>query len=154
MIITFAGHSDISQDEKLIEIVKEQIKSNITVGEPVFCYLGGYGEFDKISACACRELKKEINGIELVYVTPYMSLSEQIKIKEMQERGFYDSSIYPSLEKIPPRFAISKRNEWMIDKADIIIAYVNRSFGGAYKSLQKAKKKNKKIINICEIIGK
>ena len=39
--------------------------------------------------------------------------------------------MYPLLENVIPRFAISKRNEWMIDKADLIIAFVNHEYGGA-----------------------
>ena len=39
----------------------------------------------------------------------------------------------------------------MVTNADIIIAYVNRNYGGAYKSLQVAKRKGKKIINIYNL---
>lgn len=152
MIITFAGHAFISSNNRIKEIVKEQIKNHVDSSGHITCYLGGYGNFDEICACACRELKQEKHGIEVVYVSPYFSLQEQAKIKEMERGGLYDSSIYPPLEKTPPRFAISKRNEWMMTNADLIIAYVNHSYGGAYKSLQVAKRKNKKIINICDLL--
>lgn len=152
MIITFAGHAFISSNNRVKEIVKEQIKNHVDSSGHITCYLGGYGNFDEICACACRELKQEHYDIEVVYVSPYLSLQEQAKIKEMQRSGLYDASIYPPIEKTPPRFAISKRNEWMMTNADLIIAYVNHSYGGAYKSLQVAKRKNKKIINICDLL--
>ena len=152
MTITFAGHSLISSVKKIKEMVKEQIRNNIVDVKLVNCYLGGYGDFDEICARACRELKQEYDDIEIVYVTPYISLSEQEKIKEMQRCGLCDTSIYPPIENVPLRFAISKRNEWMMTNADLIIAYVNRSFGGAYKSLQVAKRKKKKIINIYDLL--
>jgi uncharacterized phage-like protein YoqJ len=152
MIITFAGHAFISSNNRIKEIVKEQIKNHVDSSGHITCYLGGYGNFDEICACACRELKQEHYDIEVVYVSPYLSLQEQAKIKEMQRSGLYDASIYPPIEKTPPRFAISKRNEWMMTNADLIIAYVNHSYGGAYKSLQVAKRKNKKIINICDLL--
>ena len=85
-------------------------------------------------------------------MSPYISLSEQEKIKEMQNSGLCDTSIYPPIENTSPRFAIIKRNEWMMLNADIVIAYVEREYGGAYRSLQIAKRKKKKIINICDII--
>lgn len=87
MTITFAGHSFISSNNKVKEMVKEQIRNNITDVKLVTCYLGGYGDFDEICARACRELKQEYDDIEVVYVTPYISLSEQAKIKEMQSYG-------------------------------------------------------------------
>ena len=153
MIISFIGHSFVPSQDTVKLFVKEQIENSISgVGDVTF-YLGGYGDFDGICACVCRELKsKKQNYIELVYVTPYITLSAQKKIKEMQSFGLYDSSIYPPIERTPPKFAISKRNEWMINNSDLIIAYVNREYGGAYKSLRYAKRKNKKIINICDYL--
>lgn len=53
----------------------------------------------------------------------------------------FDDTIYPDIEKVPPGFAIIKRNEWMIDNSDFLIAYVKNDFGGAYKTLQYAEKK-------------
>ena len=152
MTISFAGHSFIPSKSKVKEMVKEQIIANIIDVKFVTCYIGGYGDFDEICAHACRELKKEYGGIEVVYVTPYISLSEQEKIKTMQSYGLCDTSIYPPIENVPLKFAISKRNEWMMINADLIIAYVNRSYGGAYKSLQVAKRRKKKIINICDFV--
>ncbi len=66
------------------------------------------------------------------------------------DKVFVWASIYPPIENTPPRFAILKRNEWMMTNADVIIAYVTHNYGGAYKSLEVAKRKKKKIINICE----
>lgn len=68
-------------------------------------------------------------------------------IKYISEK--FDQFFYPSLEKVPPRFAILKRNEWLVKNSDFLIAYVKHSHGGAFKTLEFAeKKKNIKIINI------
>ncbi len=150
MVITFAGHSTVFSCEQVKETVKEQIKNNIAADEKTVFYLGGYGDFDSICACACKELKKEYSHIEVVYVTPYINHS---KIKEMQDVGLYDTSIYPPLEKVPPRFAILKRNEWMVENADLVIAYVKNNYGGAYKTLNTAKRNKKKVINICDLLN-
>lgn len=152
MIISFTGHSHIYERDIVKELVKEQIRRYIMDAKHIACYLGGYGDFDEICALACRELKREYEGIEVVYVTAYLGLSEQAKIQEMQSRGLYDASIYPPIEKTPLRFAIAKRNEWMMANADLVIAYVDHAYGGAYRSLQAAKRRKKKIINICELL--
>lgn len=61
----------------------------------------------------------------------------------------FDSSVYPNIEKVPKRFAILKRNEWLINNSDFLIAYVHR-LGGAHKTLEYAqKKKHIKVINIA-----
>jgi len=152
MIISFAGHSSITSHNKVKAVVKEQIKRSVTDTDKIIFYLGGYGDFDNICAMACKEIKGERDGIEIVYVTPYISLYGQEKIKERLSSGLYDTSLYPPIENTPPRFAISKRNEWMMSNADLIIAYVDHNFGGAYRSLQIAKMKKKRIINICELL--
>ena len=152
MAITFVGHSFICSSSKVKEIVKTQIQNHMVDTESVICYLGGHGDFDTICAYACKEWKETYAGIKIVYVTPYISLSRQAKMKEMQNCGLYDMFIYPPIENVPPRFAISKRNEWMITNADLIIAYVNHNYGGAYQSLLLAKRRKKRIINICDFL--
>ena len=152
MIIAFAGHSFIAKRDGLKEKIKELIKNNVLSSEPVSCYLGGYGAFDELCALACKELKKEKIISEVIYVTPYISLTEQAKIKEMQGCGLYDGSVYPPIENVPPRFAISKRNEWIMANADLVIAYVNIKSGGAYKAVAFARRKNKRVINICDML--
>ena len=153
MIISFAGHSSISWKSKVKDLVKKQIENNITSEEHIICYLGGYGDFDEICAIACSELKNKYNNtFELIYVTPYITLSEKAKIKEMEKCGFCDATVYPPLENVPLRVAISKRNEWMMKNADVVIAYVNRNHGGAFKALQVAKQNEKKVINVFHFL--
>ena len=99
MTISFAGHSVISSEKKIREMVKEQIRKIASEEEFITFYIGGYGEFDRLCACACRELGEERGGMEIVYVAPYISLSEQEKIKELLESGTCDASIYPPIQK-------------------------------------------------------
>ena len=83
-------------------------------------------------------------------LAPYMSVAQQEKIKEWIHLGLYDSVVYPPLEQVPLKFAISKRNEWMISQSDFVIAYVEHSFGGAYQGLHYARQKGKRIVNLAE----
>lgn len=152
MTIAFAGHSVIPDINGVKAVVKDIIKEYIVESESITIFIGGYGGFDKACADVCKALKEEYDNIEVVYVTPYLTISEQEKIKQMQYLRLCDSSIYPPIENTPPRFAISKRNEWMMTNADLVIAYVNHDYGGAYASLKVARRKKKKIINICDII--
>lgn len=66
------------------------------------------------------------------------------------DRGFnanlYDTSIFPPIETVPKRFAISKRNQWMIDEADVVVAYLNNFAGGSGRTMEYAQRKKKRII--------
>lgn len=63
----------------------------------------------------------------------------------------YDSIVYPQIEDKPLRFAISYRNRWMVKGADLVVAYVNHKWGGAYKTYAYAIKLGKMIFNLAEI---
>ena len=148
MIITFLGHRDLYECEYLCEKIKKALTENIKSDESTLFYCGGYGDFDNLCARACRSIKEKRSNCELIFVTPYITASQQEKMKYLIDSKLYDSIIYPPLEKIPPRLAIIQRNEWMINEADIVITYVNRTYGGAYKSLIYAKRLKKKIIDL------
>ena len=150
MIITFFGHSTLQEDEAIFSRIKEILSSYVATGEPITFYCGGYGDFDRICERACRLLKKEGADCEIVYITPYMTEAQQKKIGALIREGRYDSVLYPPLERVPLRFSILRRNEWMATEADLILAYVRYGRGGAYRALTYARSKKKAIINLAE----
>ena len=93
-----------------------------------------------MAAKIVRELKKSHPDIHSTLVIPYMDRDYNIEL--------YDGFIYPPLENTPLRFAISKRNEWMVDQADVVVAYITHDWGGAIKTLEYAQRKKKRIILI------
>jgi hypothetical protein len=66
--------------------------------------------------------------------------------------SYYVYSIYPDgFETIHPKFAIEKRNQWMIERADCCLCYIDRTYGGAYKFACLAKRKGLNVINLGSI---
>ena len=47
--------------------------------------------------------------------------------------------------------AMQFRNRHMVDRADLIVCYIEHNEGGAYQTVQYAKKQDKKIINLAEL---
>ena len=146
MIITFCGHSNClfsdEEKEKLKQLLTKEIRKNPTCK----FYLGGYGDFDSLCLRTLRELKKEFQDIELIFITPYIDKNYS---KLEFAKYHYDDVIFPPIESVPRKFAILKRNEWMVEEADLVIAYVMYSWGGAAKTLGYAKRKKKQIINLA-----
>lgn len=147
MIITFLGHRSLVNGTTLFENVKSIISENINSHEKISFYCGGYGDFDHLCFRACRDVQKNNPNCEIVFVTPYIISS---KLPQNTDVTLYDSILYPPLEKVPPKIAILRRNEWMIDQADLIIAYVTYSHGGAYTGMKYAKRNRKRVINLAE----
>lgn len=146
MIITFCRHRDFVKTEKIENTLIDLLKFFAKGCETIDCYCGGYGQFDGFTAECVRKAKKDFENIRNCLIIPYISLSYQEKIKYLKD--YYDEIIYPLLENIPSKYAIIKRNEWMIDQADLLIAYVKHSWGGAAKSLQYAKRKDTAIFQL------
>ena len=45
--------------------------------------------------------------------------------------------------------AIKKRNRWMVDQADKILAYIYRDFGGAFDTVKYAFRMGKPVLNLA-----
>ena len=146
MIITFCGHSDYTptkQDEKkLLDILEEK------VGDlPADLYLGGYGSFDQFALVCGRKYRALHPLVKLYFISPY--LTEQYHKNRLREiEHDYDGIIFPPLETVPGRYAILHRNRWMIERADLLISHVTRSFGGARQTLDHARRKKKDILEL------
>ena len=110
-------------------------------------YLGGYGSFDAFARRCGKKYQETHPNTKLVFITPYITIDYQKNHLEY-EKNLYDDIIYPELEKVPLKFAISYRNRWTVEKADCVIAYITHDFGGAYQTYKHAKKKQKQIFNI------
>lgn len=136
MIVTFCGHAEIAQSDNVRSWLISTLEPLITDGADTF-YLGGYGAFDSLAASVLRELKKTCPHIQIILVLAYLNRNT--------DTSGYDATLYPELEEVPPRFAISKRNERMVDMADVVVAYVTHSWGGAAKTLEYATRKRKVI---------
>lgn len=137
MIVTFCGHREVHEPEKVKGWLEEVVDSLIHEGADTF-YLGGYGQFDALAAAVVREKKERYPQIRSVLVLPYLDRE--------YDASAYDETLYPPLENVPKRYAISKRNEYMVDHADVVVTYVVFCFGGAYKTTQYAERKLKRMI--------
>ena len=146
MIITFCGHSDFLFSDDVKQQLKNILLSDIIKNPTCKFYLGGYGDFDSLCLRTLRELKKEFQDIELIFITPDIDHNYS---KLEFARCHYDDIIFPTLESVPRKFAILKRNEWMVEEADLVIAYVKYSWGGAAKTLEYAKRKKVPVVNVA-----
>lgn len=106
-------------------------------------YLGGYGDFDRMAAEAVKAKKAERPDIEMALVTAYLG--------RQADGEFYDYMVYPTLKDVTQRSAIPQRNEWMVDSADVVVAYVTHEWGGAAKTLEYARQCGKRVMLYPEL---
>ena len=143
MKCTFFGHRDTPQEieTRLRETVVQLIERH---GADTF-YVGNQGEFDSMVGKVLQELQGIYPHIACFTVLSYMPGTVGAFAADGME------SIYPEgLETAPKRFAISKRNRWLVEHSDTVIAYVKHSTGGAAQWKTLAEKKGKWVINLAK----
>lgn len=141
---TFFGHSDCS------EVIRPRLMDNIEkliVREGVsLFYVGTHGGFDRIAYSVLCELEKKYD-IKVQVVLAYMHNGNK-------ER-YYDigKSVFPEgQETVPYRYAIIYRNQYMIEKSDFVICFVNDCVTNSHKFVLRAMQKGLKVINIGNYI--
>ena len=146
MIVAFCGHANYHERPGDRERALSEIE-NCAKGAPVEFFLGLYGGFDSFALSLARSYKEKHADATLSFVSPYMD--ETYLARRDVER--FDRVIYPEIEEAPRKFAISARNRWIAGQADLVIAYVEHEYGGAYAMLRTALAKGKRIFNLTKI---
>lgn len=137
---TFLGHSRCPDEirEKLLYTIESLIlKNNVTV-----FYVGSQGAFDKLVYEVLCDLEKKYR-IKIFVVLAYLNRTPKTPHYDI------DKTIFPDeLTKTPLRFAITRRNSFMINKSDYIVSFINTPFSKVYNNILETIKKKKHIINL------
>lgn len=132
---TFFGHRLIDRDIK--GELSATLERLIIEDDVRRFYVGNSGGFDG-AALSVLELLKSKYDIEINVVSAYMP-------KEPCPNGLLPDGI----EAVPPRFAIDYRNNYMLNKSDVVVCYVTTDFGGAAKFAKSALRRGKRVINLA-----
>lgn len=139
---TFFGHRD-TPEWVSVPLKKEIIK--LIEERNVYCfYVGNQGNYDTMVIRTLRELKNKYQNITYYIVLAYFPTD-----KDKNITNNYCTVFPEELANVPRRFAIDKRNNWMLQQSDYVISYVTHKIGGASKFTEKAIKKGKQVINLA-----
>ncbi len=147
---TFSGHREVYQSDIAARLEAEIEKLLQTDNEFIFL-TGGMGQFDGMGAGAVRAAKRRHpeKCITLALVLPYPS--NRLNTDKEYYQSYFDQIIIPEeLDAVHYKAAIQRRNRWMVDRADTVIAYVCQSFGGAFATVKYAQRQGKPVVNLAE----
>lgn len=136
--IAFIGHRYIEGQYRLEDRIEDITREKLHTKEYVELYVGRNGDFDISVALATKRAQKALGNQNscLVLLQPYPMKDDPDYEK------FYDEIWYPIDSKTHPKAAITKRNQWMVDNANLLIAYVEEGRkGGALTTLKYAESK-------------
>lgn len=139
----FLGHqnADMSLMPRLIESVERQISEYHTI----YFYVGHYGNFDRMAACAVANAKQHYPKIKLYLLLPYHPNDQKFSVPLDFDGTYYP----PGMEFVPKRLAIVQANRHMIDNCSHLISYVWHHFGHSHTLMEYAQKReNKGLLHI------
>ena len=163
----FTGHRSLSGEEKmkaavrLRRVIEEQIKAGI-----VFYGAGGARGFDTLAAQIVLDMKKEYPQLRLILVLPCENQtrgwhSEDIAVYEDIKRRS-DKVVYVSREYTPDCMhrrsgeavrlsgRVRRRNRHLVDHSGTCICYLTRSTGGTAYTVDYARRRGLRIINVAK----
>ena len=137
--VAFFGHRYIDNPPRVEELLEEQIRKLINEKEYVEFLVGRNGDFDRCVSSAVLRVRKNYrdDNSSLVLMLPYPT-AEYLNNEEYFHRFYTDVEISYKASKAYPKAAIQIRNCEMVDRADLVICYIEENVGGAWKTVQYA----------------
>lgn len=136
MTCTFFGNRDASGVCAILREILIDLIENRKV-DPFL--VGNNGRFDHMVIKELTVLQQRYAHIHWSVVLAYMP----------HQKNAMFPTIYPEgMEMVPRKYAIARRNEWMIKQADFVVAYTRYTTGGAAKYRALAEKKGKTVIDL------
>ena len=136
----FTGHRELGEDFSARKLKKE-IKKRMEEDVEIF-FNGMASGFDLLAAEYVLALKKKFENVKLIACIPcpeqdkYFSKEDKIRyskiLKKADEVNVLSESYY--------RGCMQKRNRFMVDRADLLIAYCNKEEGGTAYTVKYFKK--------------
>jgi len=152
--VSFFGHRQIVNVFAIEQRLETLIRELLITKEYVELLIGRDGEFDQLVASTVRRCKRSIrdDNSALVLVLPYPTA--EYRNNEQSFYEYYDE-IEICAESAERHFksAHQIRNRSMVDRSHLVVFCVEHNSGGAYQTMQYAKKANANIINLPDVTG-
>lgn len=148
-ICSFAGHSQLSAKESIYEKLLTTVEALITSEGITEFWTGNYGDFDRLSAGAVRALKDKHPEIRLVLVVPYLT-ADINESRDYYSESYDEIVIADMPASTPKRLGIIKANQYMVNNSEVLVCFIEHSFGGAAKTMEYAKKKGVRVVNLAD----
>ena len=117
--------------------------------------MGRNGEFDQCVSSTVLRVRKNVrdDNSALVLVLPYPT-AEYLNNEDYFHEYYTDIEISNAASVAHPKSAIQIRNREMVDRADLIICYIEHEKGGAWQTVKYAIEQGKTVINLAEDVEK
>ena len=148
--VAFLGLRYLDNIIKVESLLEEQIRKLIDENEYVDFLVGRNGGFDQCASSSVLRVRKNHrdDNSALVLVLPYPT-AEYLNNENYFHDYYTDIEISHAVSLAHPKSAIQVRNREMVDRADLIVCYIEHEKGGAWQTVQYAMEQGKTVINLA-----
>ena len=148
--MAFFGHRYVDNIIKVEDLIEHQIRKLIDENEYVDFLVGSNGDFDQCVSSSVLRVRKNYrdDNSALVLVLPYPT-AEYLNNDNYFHDYYTDVEISRAASVAHPKSANQIRNREMVDRADLIICYIEYEKGGAWQTVEYALKQGKAVINLA-----
>lgn len=147
--MSFFGHRTVENVQRAEIEVDSIIQTLLREKEYVEFLVGRNGDFDQIASSAIRRAKRMVrsDNSSLVWVMPYHMAEYDCNANYFND--YYDNvEVCDFSQSAHYKSAHQKRNRNIVDRSDLVVFWLEHSYGGAYQTYRYAKKKGVQYLNI------
>ena len=146
--VSFFGHREISDSISISEKLDRLVRELIRTKEYVEFLVGRNGDFDTLVSSVIRKAIAELDygNASQILVLPYETAEFRDNTDSYKEY-YTEVEICEQAAAAHFRAAIQIRNKAMVDRSDLVVCCIEHNSGGAYKTIEYAKK-HKPTVNI------
>lgn len=149
--VSFFGHRCIENALDIERRLEEFILGSLRNKEYVEFLVGRDGDFDQIvssTICRCKREYRSDNSAH-IWVLPYPTA--KFRNNEESFRDYYDEiEICEAATESHYKNAHQTRNRAMVDRSDLVVFCIQHEIGGAWQTMEYAKKQGISYINIAD----
>lgn len=150
--VSFFGHRRIEDIFRLADALDEIICHLLREKEYVEFLVGRDGDFDQLVSSTVKRCKRKVgdHNSALIWVQPYPT-AEYLNDEESFYNYYDEIELCDASASAHFKAAIQIRNRSMVDRSNLVVFFVERKSGGAYQTMEYAKKSKATFINLPEI---
>ena len=149
--VSFFGHREVERVAVIESKLDQLLHDLITQKQYVEFLVGRDGEFDLLAASAIRRAVKQYGcgNTSIILVLPYMK-AEYLDNKQSYLSYYDEVEICSESSNAHYKSAIQLRIRSMVARSDLVVCCIQHKSGGAYRTMQYAKKQGKQVRNLAD----
>lgn len=152
--VAFFGHRELSHFREAEIRTEETVRALMHEKKYVEFLVGRNGVYDQIVSSTIRRVQKALGKENSAHVLVLPNETAEFRNNRDSFLSYYDEVRIPEeMTDVYFRRAITERNRYMVDAADLVLCCIERKNGGAWTAAQYAIRSGKEVRNLLSCVS-